>query len=84
MAICARNSIFQQFKYIFSRSITTTSIRREKAMEELKNNPYFDKYADRIAALQKTSPEEFLQRIENQKKQKDSEKKTKFASVDTR
>ncbi|XP_072929478.1 ATP synthase mitochondrial F1 complex assembly factor 1 [Epargyreus clarus] len=84
MAIFMRNSIFQHFKYIFSRRITTTATRREKAMEDLKSNPYFEKYADRIASLQKTSPEEFLQRIENQKKQKDAEKKTKFASVDTR
>lgn len=62
----------------------TTSCKKEKAMENLVKNPYYEKYADRIAALQKTSPEEFLNRIEEQEKSKEREKKTKFASVDTR
>lgn len=35
----------------------------EKQVEELKKNPYFDKYADKISKLQKTSPEEFLSRL---------------------
>ncbi|CAB3226803.1 unnamed protein product [Arctia plantaginis] len=56
----------------------------EKALENLKTNPYFEKYATRIADLQKTSPEEFLQRIEQQQKTKEEERKKKFASVDTR
>lgn len=62
----------------------TTSSKKEKAMENLTKNPYFEKYADRIAALQKTSPDEFLKRIEEQEKNKEKEKKTKFASIDTR
>jgi len=35
----------------------------EEQVEELKKNPYFDKYADKITKLQKTSPEEFLGRL---------------------
>lgn len=56
----------------------------EKAIENLKTNPYYEKYASRIADLQKTSPEEFMQRVEVQQKTKEEEKKKKFGSVDTR
>jgi len=35
----------------------------DEQIEELKNNPYYSKYADKIAKLQKTSPEEFLGRL---------------------
>uniref|UniRef100_A0A2A4JWA1 ATP synthase mitochondrial F1 complex assembly factor 1 n=1 Tax=Heliothis virescens TaxID=7102 RepID=A0A2A4JWA1_HELVI len=66
------------------RSFTTTSSNMEKALENLKSNPYYEKYASRIADLQKTSPEEFMQRVEVQQKTKEEEKKKKFASVDTR
>ncbi|CAG4946428.1 unnamed protein product [Colias eurytheme] len=62
----------------------TTASKCEKAMENLQNNPYFEKYAERIASLQKTSPEEFLKRLEEQEKSREQEKKKKFASVDTR
>merc|ERR1719273_3088038 len=33
-------------------------------MEELQKNPFFDKYGEKIAQLQKKNPEEFLARIE--------------------
>ncbi|RVE50052.1 hypothetical protein evm_005258 [Chilo suppressalis] len=56
----------------------------EKMLEDLQGNPYYEKYSARIAALQKTSPEKFLQRVEQQQNTKEKEKKTKFASVDTR
>jgi len=36
---------------------------KEEDMDQLKENPYFSKYADKIAKLQKTSPEEFLSRL---------------------
>ncbi|XP_063388226.1 ATP synthase mitochondrial F1 complex assembly factor 1 [Cydia fagiglandana] len=45
------------------RSISTSNIRMEKAMEKLQTNPYYEKYADRIARLQKTDPKEFLERV---------------------
>ena len=36
----------------------------KEEMDELKKNPYYAKYADKIAKLQNTSPEEFLNRLE--------------------
>ncbi|CAB3384974.1 Hypothetical predicted protein [Cloeon dipterum] len=42
----------------------TTSKLAEKAMENLKSNPYFEKYAKKIATLQETSPEEFLSKLQ--------------------
>ncbi|XP_076650880.1 methionyl-tRNA synthetase, mitochondrial isoform X1 [Halictus rubicundus] len=50
------------------RFIMTSSRRLEKVLEDLQKNPYFDKYAEKIAKFQKTSPDEFLQRIENEEK----------------
>lgn len=39
--------------------------RAQEALEKIKEkNPYFDKYADKIAKLQQTSPEEFLARVD--------------------
>lgn len=46
----------------------TGRTRSEKVLEELQKNPYYDKYAEKIAKLQQTSPEEFLQRVEQQEK----------------
>lgn len=47
----------------------SAQLRAEKAMEELKNkNPYYEKYASKIATLQKSSPEEFLNRIDQVEK----------------
>jgi len=45
------------------RGFHTTRIMSEEQIEELKNNPYYAKYADKIAKLQNTSPEEFLGRL---------------------
>ena len=50
------------------RSVMTSKARLEKVLTELQKNPYYDKYATKIAKLQQTSPEEFLQRI-NEKEQ---------------
>lgn len=61
-------------KVIINRSFMISASRSEKAMEDLKINPYFEKYAQKIASLQQTSPEEFLSRIEEHNKVK--EKKT--------
>lgn len=51
------------------RFITMSASRLEKEVEELKTNPYYQKYADKIASLQKTSPDEFLSRIEQRTKE---------------
>jgi len=37
---------------VVNRTIMTTSKLSEKAMENLKTNPYFDKYSKKIASLQ--------------------------------
>lgn len=50
------------------RGIMTSRSRLEKVLEELQRNPYYDKYAEKIAKLQQTSPDEFLQRVEQQEK----------------
>lgn len=51
---------------------TTTNIMSKEQIEELQKNPYFDKYADKIANLQKTSPEEFLNRLAEKEAKKQS------------
>merc|ERR1719191_2075508 len=48
------------------RLLHTTSTMSKEQIEELAKNPFFDKYADKIAKLQKTSPEEFVARVEAQ------------------
>lgn len=53
-----------KLKRLSSRGIAMSSTNLEKAIEKLESNPYYDKYAQRIAELQRTSPEEFLQRVE--------------------
>ncbi|XP_045496337.1 ATP synthase mitochondrial F1 complex assembly factor 1 [Colias croceus] len=84
MAICLKRLPHYIHKIASTKNIMTTASKCEKAMENLQNNPYFEKYAERIASLQKTSPEEFLKRLEEQEKSREQEKKKKFASVDTR
>lgn len=67
-----------------SRGIMTSSVKLDEALEKLQKNPYYEKYSQRIAQLQQTSPEEFMQRVEQADKQKEEERRKKFASVDTR
>lgn len=57
---------------VFTRLITMSAqLRAEKVVEKLKEqNPYYEKYAQKIAKLQQTSPEEFLNRIEKSNEQK--------------
>lgn len=60
----------------------TAKLRAEEALKELKQkNPYFDKYAAKIAALKQKSPEEFLNRLDSADKQinsKQSNEKQRF------
>jgi len=46
------------------RMFTTGKVLSKEQVEELQANPFFDKYAEKIAKLQKTNPEEFLCRME--------------------
>ncbi|OAD56501.1 ATP synthase mitochondrial F1 complex assembly factor 1, partial [Eufriesea mexicana] len=53
----------------------TTCKKLEKVLEHLEKNPFFEKYSNKIAKLQQTKSNEFLQRAENQEKlQKAKEK----------
>lgn len=66
-----------------AKGISTTT-KMESAVENLKTNPYYEKYANRIAKLQNTSPEEFMARVKRTEIAKEEEKRKKFASVDVR
>lgn len=65
---CARKClrVFQYKQLVSKRSIAMTSTSRAKeAVDQLKeSNPFYNKYADKIAKMQQTSAEEFLDRIE--------------------
>ncbi|CAO1420950.1 unnamed protein product [Diamesa serratosioi] len=59
----------------------SAQLRSQEALEELKkSNPYAEKYANKIAAIQKTKPEEFLARIEAQQKKEMAEEKQRSYS----
>ncbi|XP_045113055.1 ATP synthase mitochondrial F1 complex assembly factor 1-like isoform X1 [Portunus trituberculatus] len=53
--------------------VSTSSYAMVKAIEELEKNPYFGKYAGKIAKFQKESPEEFLEKFAKNKEVKQSE-----------
>ncbi|XP_067137934.1 ATP synthase mitochondrial F1 complex assembly factor 1 isoform X2 [Centruroides vittatus] len=62
---------------LFNRYLLAQSLRRNRnfseqadEVNEIKQNPYYEKYAEKIARLQKTSPEEFLNRIKSSQKEK--------------
>lgn len=57
-------SISRCVLYPNRRNIMTTSAKAEKVIEEMKKNPYYEKYSKKIADLQQTSPDEFLSRVE--------------------
>lgn len=85
MAIAIRQSFHTlcaiRFQGIFYRGISMSAkLRSEEAIEEMKKkNPYFEKYSNKIAALQQTAPEEFLSRLESAEKKKKPPKKTEKA-----
>lgn len=55
----------------------SAKLRAEQALEELKTkNPYYEKYASKIANVHQTSPDEFLNRIEKAEEQKTPAEKT--------
>lgn len=62
----------------------SAKLRAEEALQEMKaTNPYFDKYAAKIAALQQKSPEELLNRLESVKKTEKPETKEQPRFVNT-
>jgi len=59
-----RISAFSTWDSLVRRGIMTTPEQRAKeAVDALKGNPYYEKYAKKISDLQKTSPEELLSRL---------------------
>ncbi|KAK3919814.1 ATP synthase mitochondrial F1 complex assembly factor 1 [Frankliniella fusca] len=55
--------------------MTSPALKAKEAVDALKGNPYFEKYAKKIAALQQTSPEELLSRLEAFEKEKAKDRK---------
>lgn len=81
MAIAIRQSLnilrIVRIQSVFHRNIMMSAkLRAEEAIEELKKtNPYYEKYASKIATLQQTSPEDFMNRVESVEKNTKSPKK---------
>ncbi|XP_011204042.2 ATP synthase mitochondrial F1 complex assembly factor 1 [Bactrocera dorsalis] len=64
---CSRSCLrLLSINNVLKRTISMSAMRRaEEALDKMKEkNPYFDKYAEKIARLQQTSPEEFLERVD--------------------
>ncbi|GAB0093079.1 ATP synthase mitochondrial F1 complex assembly factor 1 [Sergentomyia squamirostris] len=69
---------FLGFRGITRGIAMSASSRAKEVVEELKEkNPFFEKYAEKIGKLQKTSPEEFLSRVDNLIKPEKSKKQEK-------
>jgi len=68
----------QSFTWQRTRYLHTTSLVRKDSedMEDLQKNPYYSKYADKIAKMQKTSPEDFLDRLGKMEKSRLSSSKS--------
>lgn len=69
-----------------NRNMMSSTFRAEKIKEELKNNPYYEKYSKKISAFQNTSPEEFKIRMKEHYEKKSSKKgmsgeERKFSSL---
>ncbi|XP_066249934.1 ATP synthase mitochondrial F1 complex assembly factor 1 [Euwallacea similis] len=60
-------------KQLSQKNIMTTPRKLQEILEDLKDNPYYGKYAEKIVQAQKTAPEEFKSRIMDLSK--NSEKK---------
>ncbi|XP_076050601.1 ATP synthase mitochondrial F1 complex assembly factor 1 [Oratosquilla oratoria] len=52
--------------FVQSQSLRTTPVIMEEAVEKLKENPYYDKYAKKLEQVQGSCPEEFVQRFQQQ------------------
>ncbi|KAK7084496.1 ATP synthase mitochondrial F1 complex assembly factor 1 [Halocaridina rubra] len=61
------------FAKMSERPVSTSSYAMVKAIEELEKNPYFGKYAGKIAKFQKQNPEEFLNNFEKGKEVQESQ-----------
>ena len=55
-------------------NIASSSVSYEKALENLKNNPFFDKYSVKIAKIQQESPDELRKKLEENERKKERKK----------
>lgn len=65
-------SLTSSYRPSHLRKFSSTNIMSKEQIEELQSNPFYDKYAEKIAKLQKTSPEEFLSRLAEKETKKQS------------
>lgn len=56
--------ILQTIFWLNKRNIMTCSRQTNKVIEDLEQNPFYEKYAKKIATLQNVAPDEFLNRVE--------------------
>lgn len=76
------SSIFRYSRYITANKVAlsltfmASRTKTDRVLENLKSNPYFDKYAKKIAELQLINPELLEDRIEEQEKKMQKKKET--------
>ncbi|XP_060528684.1 ATP synthase mitochondrial F1 complex assembly factor 1 [Cylas formicarius] len=61
---------FALSKKLTQKNIMTTPRKLQEILEDLKGNPYYEKYAEKITELQKNAPEEFSSRVVDMGKSK--------------
>lgn len=56
--------LYKGYFKIARKNLMTTSKKMQEVLDDLKRNPYFDNYAEKISQLQNEDPSTFKQRIE--------------------
>lgn len=75
---CSRCIIGKKVSVSFRIMISRT--KTDQVLENLKSNPYFDKYAKKIAKLQQINPDLLSERIEKQEKKVQKKKGMRLLS----
>ncbi|XP_015182314.1 PREDICTED: ATP synthase mitochondrial F1 complex assembly factor 1 [Polistes dominula] len=76
------SSLFRYSRYITANKVSlsltfmASRTKTDRVLENLKSNPYFDKYAKKIAELQLINPELLEERIEKQEQKMQKKKET--------
>ncbi|XP_057651557.1 ATP synthase mitochondrial F1 complex assembly factor 1 [Diorhabda carinulata] len=65
-----RNVLYKASFRVMSKPIMTTPRNLQEVLDDLKGNPFYDKYAQKIAKLHKEDPNELKVRLENANKNK--------------
>lgn len=63
-----RTILYKGSFIVTRKNLMTTSRKMQEVLDDLKKNPYYDKYAGKIAQLQKEDPSSLLERIEEKTK----------------